>query len=104
MPSGQIRWLLEQFEFPYTLVYPQDIDAGNLKSKFDALIIPSGIVGQSSRGFGRGGDANARANVPAEFQHMLGSVTEQRSIPAIRDFLDQGGNVVRSEERRVGKE
>src|SRR5205807_3156159 len=50
MPSGQIRWLLEQFEFPYTLVYPQDIDAGNLKSKFDALIIPSGIVGQSSRG------------------------------------------------------
>jgi hypothetical protein len=94
MPSGQIRWLLEQFEFPYTLVYPQDIDGGNLKSKFDALIIPSGIVGQSSRGGGRGGDGNARATVPAEFQHMLGSITEQRSVPAIKEFLDQGGNVV----------
>ena len=94
MPSGQIRWLLEQFEFPYTLVYPQDIDGGNLKSKFDALIIPSGIVGQSSRGFGRGGDGNARATVPAEFQHMLGSITEQRSVPAIKEFLDQGGNVL----------
>ena len=94
MPSGQIRWLLEQFEFPYTVVYPQDIDAGNLKSKFDALIVPSGIVGQSSRGFGRGGEGNARPAVPAEYQHMLGSITEQRSIPAIKEFLDQGGNVV----------
>jgi hypothetical protein len=92
MPSGQIRWLLEQFEFPYTVVYPQDIDAGNLKAKFDALIVPSGIVGQSSRGGGRG--EGARANVPAEYQHMLGSITEQKSIPAIREFLDQGGNVV----------
>jgi hypothetical protein len=94
MPSGQIRWLLEQFEFPYTVVYPQDIDAGGLKSKFDALIVPSGIVGQSSRGGGRGGEGGARAIVPAEYQHMLGSITEQRSIPAIKEFLDQGGNVV----------
>jgi hypothetical protein len=92
MPSGQIRWLLEQFEFPYTVVYPRDIDAGNLKSKFDALIVPSGIVGQSSRGGGREG--GARAEVPAEYQHMLGSISEQRSIPAIKDFLEQGGNVV----------
>jgi hypothetical protein len=92
MPSGQIRWLLEQFEFPYTLVYPQDIDAGNLKSKFDALIIPSGIVGQSSRGGGRG--EGARPSVPAAYQHMLGSISEQRSIPAIKEFLEQGGNVV----------
>jgi len=93
MPSGQIRWLLEQFEFPYTVVYPQDIDAGNLKSKFDALIVPSGIVGQSSRGGGRG-EGGGRASVPPEYQHMLGSISEQRSIPAIKEFLDQGGNVV----------
>jgi hypothetical protein len=92
MPSGQIRWLLEQFEFPYTVVYPRDIDAGNLKSKFDAIIVPSGIVGQSSRGGGREG--GPRAEVPAEFQHMLGGISEQRSIPAIKDFLEQGGNVV----------
>jgi len=93
MPSGQIRWLLEQFEFPYTVVYPQDIDAGNLKTKYDALVIPSGLMGQSARGFG-GAGASARQDVPAEFQHMLGSLTEQRSVPAIKQFLDEGGNVV----------
>jgi hypothetical protein len=92
MPSGQIRWLLEQFEFPYTVVYPQDIDAGNLKSKYEALVIPSGLMGQSARGFG--GGAAARQDVPAEFQHMLGSLTEQRSVPAIKQFLEEGGNVV----------
>ncbi|MEO8945953.1 MAG: M14 metallopeptidase family protein, partial [Gemmatimonadaceae bacterium] len=42
MPSGQIRWLLEQFEFPYTLVYPQDIDSGALQGKYDAVILPTG--------------------------------------------------------------
>ncbi|PYP68972.1 MAG: hypothetical protein DMD26_00435, partial [Gemmatimonadetes bacterium] len=94
MPSGQIRWLLEQFEFPYTVVYPQDIDAGGLKAKFDALVLPSGLLGQGSRGGGGRGDAGSRAEVPAEYQRMLGSLGEQRSIPAIRDFLEQGGNVV----------
>ena len=93
MPSGQIRWLLEQFEFPYTVVYPQDIDAGNLKAKYDALVIPSGLIGQSARGFG-GREGGARPEVPPEYQHMLGSLTEQRSVPAIKQFLDQGGNVV----------
>src|SRR5205823_4750227 len=94
MPSGQIRWLLEQFEFPYTIVYPQDIDAGGLKTKFDALVLPSGLLGQSSRGGGRGGEGGGRAEVPAQYQRMVGSLSEQRSIPAIKDFLDQGGNVV----------
>ena len=30
MPSGWTRWILEQFEFPFTVVYPQTLDAGNL--------------------------------------------------------------------------
>ena len=32
MPSGGLRWLLEQFEFPFELVYPQTLDAGNLQA------------------------------------------------------------------------
>ena len=41
MPSGWTRWLLEQFEFPFEVVFPQTLDAGNLTSKFDVLIFPS---------------------------------------------------------------
>ena len=35
MPSGWTRWLFEKYEFPFEVVYPQALDAGNLKSKFD---------------------------------------------------------------------
>ena len=42
MPSGWTRFLLEQFEFPFEVVYPKTLDAGNLSSRFDVLIFPSG--------------------------------------------------------------
>ena len=37
MPSGWTRWLFEQYEFPFQVVYPQTLDAGDLKSKFDVI-------------------------------------------------------------------
>ncbi|MGI8507964.1 MAG: M14 family metallopeptidase [Gemmatimonadaceae bacterium] len=93
MPSGQIRWLLEQFEFPYTLVYPQDIDAGTLAKNFDAVILPSGAIlgeGASERGY----TAARERDIPAQYQHMTGRLTEQKSVPAIRQFLETGGTVL----------
>src|SRR5688572_15671675 len=49
MPSGWTRWILEQFEFPFTVVYPQDLDAGNLNAKYDALIFPDGAIPEVRR-------------------------------------------------------
>ena len=49
MPSGQMRWLMEQYELPFRVVYPQELDAGNLRAKFDVLIFPeSSIPGTAS--------------------------------------------------------
>ena len=42
--SGWIRWLLERYEFPFELVYPQTLDAPGLSSRFDVLILPSEAV------------------------------------------------------------
>ena len=102
MPSGWIRLQFENFEIPYTVVYPNDIDAGNLKSKFDVLVLPSGAqvrgaggatfaAGRGPGGGGRGGNA---APVPAEYEKMVGSLTPEASLPAIKQFLDDGGVVV----------
>ncbi len=52
MPSGWLRWILEQYEFPFEVVYPQTLDAGDLKSKFDVLVFTDGAF---SAGGGRGG-------------------------------------------------
>ena len=76
MPSGWTRWLLEQFEFPFEVVYPQTLDAGNLKSRFDVLIFTDGAMrrGAGGRG-GRGGVASVDpATVPEEYRGWLGRI------------------------------
>src|SRR5258708_33814340 len=49
MPSGWIRWLVEQYEFPFEVVYPQVLDAGNLKASYDVLIFPSETYSEGGR-------------------------------------------------------
>src|SRR5687767_175554 len=97
MPSGHTRWLLEQFEFPFNVVFSQEIDAGNLRQKYDVLVFVTGAIPSATGGGGgggRGGGGGAPANIPAEFQAMLGSVTSERTIPQIRRFLEEGGTVI----------
>jgi hypothetical protein len=100
MPSGHIRWLLEQYEMPYKLVFPQELDAGNLKSKYDVLIFPENSIPGTGNGGGRGGRGGGGgrggaggANVPAQFQAMTGSVSE-RTIAQLKQFVEQGGRLV----------
>src|SRR5690606_37463549 len=56
MPSGWTRWLLEQFEFPFEVVYPQRLNAGDLDDDFDVLVFVDGAIpGGGGGGFGGGG-------------------------------------------------
>jgi hypothetical protein len=93
MPSGHTRWLLEQFEFPFDVVYPATIDAGNLASKYDVIILPSGVV-PSRTGRGGGGFGQDSSNIPPEFRNRLGRYNTARTVPALRQFLEAGGVVV----------
>src|SRR5205823_9266552 len=72
--SGWIRWLLERYEFPFEVVYPTTLDAGNLNAKFDVLIFPSDAIPARDRAA-----SAAPANVPAEYRAHLGSVTIART-------------------------
>ena len=40
MDEGWTRWILERYEFPYTTLHNEDIQAGKLREKFDAIILP----------------------------------------------------------------
>jgi hypothetical protein len=99
MPSGWTRYLLEQFDFPYEVVFPKALDAGNLIAKYDVLLFPSDMIpaaltgGDSGRG-GRGGrGGQAPSDIPAEYQDQLGSISA-RTLAQLRAFLDDGGTIV----------
>jgi hypothetical protein len=98
MPSGHTRWLLEQFEFPFEVVYPATVDAGNLASKYDVIVLPSGAVpSRAGRGGGGGGGfgfALDTTTIPAEFRPTLGRFSAARTVPALKQFLEAGGTVV----------
>ena len=90
--SGWARFVLEQFEFPYEIVFPPTLDAGNLIGKFDVLILPDGAS------FAR---PNARAtprvtpeDVPAEYRDRVGGMTVAKTIPQLLEFLNAGGTIL----------
>ncbi|MFN0122260.1 MAG: M14 metallopeptidase family protein [Blastocatellia bacterium] len=103
MPSGWTRWILEQYECPYTVVYPQDLDAGNLISKFDVLLFVSGAIPAQRTGAGPGGGEGPTGDVPMfgreprpeeipqEFRGWLGNITPQKTMPQLLAFLEAGG-------------
>jgi hypothetical protein len=99
MPSGHTRWLLEQFEFPFEVVYPQTLDAGNLKEKFDVLVFVDGAIpeaggGGGGRGGGGGGGGGGNQNIPEEFRAMQGNITVDKTIPQLKAFLEAGGSII----------
>lgn len=97
MPSGWTRWLLEQYEFPFTVVYPQELDAGRLNAKYDALIFVDGAIPAVRSGGGRGGfggGAPDTASLPAEWRRTVGNVTAEKTVPALRQFTENGGMLI----------
>ncbi|MDH3734537.1 MAG: M14 family zinc carboxypeptidase, partial [Gemmatimonadota bacterium] len=99
MSSGWTRWMLEQYEFPFEVVYPQDLDAGNLRDRFDVLIFPDGAI-PAPRGAGGGGFGGFfgsppdPSTIPGEFRERLGSITPDVTIPALLAFVEAGGTLL----------
>jgi hypothetical protein len=97
MPSGWGRWILEQFEFPFEVVFPGTLNAGNLRDRFDVLVFVSGAIPAVNQGGGRGGfggGAPDPASIPEEYRDRLGQVTADETVPQLREFLEAGGHIV----------
>ena len=81
--EGWTRWLLEQYEFPFTTLHDADIKAGDLQKKFDILIIPSMDAGEIIDGYKKG-------RVPPAYEGGLGV----DGVARIRDFIEAGGTMI----------
>jgi hypothetical protein len=81
--EGWTRWLLEQFEFPYTSIYDADVRAGGLRSKLDVIVLPEASLSQMVMGLDEG-------TMPKEY---TGGITP-RGLLHFYEFTSEGGTLV----------
>ena len=97
MPSGWTRKILEDFGFEFEVVYAEEIAEGDLRDRFDVLILEDGAV-PSPDGDGSNGSNSAStldaSRVPQEYRDRIGSITATRGVPEILDFARAGGTVI----------
>ncbi len=83
MDEGWTRWVLEGWELPYRTVHDAEIRAGDLRARYDVIILPD--LSTSSIVEGR-----TPGTVPAEYEGGIGSV----GVKALRDFVKAGGTLI----------
>jgi hypothetical protein len=97
IPAGWITWLMEQYHYDYKIVYPQEIDAGNLRKKYDLIIFPTGAIpdtGKPKKSDYWFGKLPKPEELTAEFKPWLGRMSKDTSIPQLKTFLEAGGQIV----------
>ncbi len=98
IPSGWTRWIMEQFNYSFDIVYAKDIDTGDLRSKYDVIVFVEGAIpaisSQANENTNRGGNTPNPDSIPVEFRKRLGRITAAKSIPQLKIFLEEGGKIV----------
>ncbi len=81
--EGWTRWILEGYGFAPVTLRNDGIQAGRLRERFDAIILPDASAEQIRNGFGTG-------VVPGEYAGGLGTL----GAAALRDFVQSGGVLI----------
>ena len=96
MSSGWMRFVFEQFEFPYENVFAKDLDSADLNARYDVLILPddaSLAQTDTARGFEFRGQPPVE-RVPEEWRNRLGRITVAKTLPRLRAFVENGGTLL----------
>ena len=88
--EGWTRWVLEEFEFPYSRLSSKRIQQGNLNQDFDVIILPDARPPTLHAGYLQGALYNGGAEVPPEY---CGGI-EDEGARSLRSFVDEGGTIL----------
>ncbi len=97
MPSGWVRWILEQNSYDFDVVFAKEIDGGNLNEKYDVILFISGGIpsfGPETGGYGYGRSNVKESEIPSEYHKMVGSISVDKSIPQLKSFVENGGKIL----------
>lgn len=81
--EGWTRYMLEDFQFPYQQVHDADVRAGNLREKYDVIVLPDASYNSMLNGLRAGSE-------PPEY---TGGMT-QAGIDNLVTFVQAGGTLV----------
>jgi hypothetical protein len=81
--EGWSRWILENYDFAPLTLRNGDIQAGNLRDRLDAIIIPDASPETLRNGFGVG-------TIRGEFTGGIGAL----GVAALRNFVQEGGILI----------
>ncbi len=89
MTSGWMRWIFEQFEFPFEVVYPAALDAGQSGQPLRCAGVSRTARCRAPARGGRGGGVAVSVSpkpedIPEEYRNHLGRVTAEKTIPQLR--------------------
>ena len=83
MDEGWTRWLFDTFNMPYASLRDADVRAGNLRAKYDVIVLPSMRLREIVEG-------RAKDTAPAEFTGGIG----EGGVANLRRFVEEGGTLV----------
>ncbi|HEY0545591.1 MAG TPA: M14 family metallopeptidase, partial [Pyrinomonadaceae bacterium] len=81
--EGWTRWLFDTFNVPYESLLDRDMRGGNLRARFEVIILPSERAKNIIEG-------NAKGSYPEEF---TGGITSQ-GVENLRRFVEEGGTLI----------
>lgn len=81
--AGWTRYILENYEFPYKNIHDAEIRAGNLKSNYDVIIIPSSQPDTILNG-------HVKGTMPPKY---IGGITTS-GVRNLRKFAEDEGTIV----------
>jgi hypothetical protein len=92
MDEGWTRFLLEQFNVPYTSLFDPEVKKGGLIDHFDVIVLPDDATNviTGERVEPRGGARRPREDYPPEYRSGIGD----DGVKALNEFLEKGGTVV----------
>jgi hypothetical protein len=90
MDEGWTRFVLEQFEFPYTTLHDEDITRGRLASRYDVIILPHDSPAMISGEDEDVPPGRSPQVYPPQYMSGLG----EEGADALQKFVTDGGTVV----------
>jgi hypothetical protein len=97
--AGWMRWVMENYGFKYTMLFPKEIDAGDLHSKYDIIVFAPGAIPMAGFPIDNPqenfmGRMPKDPDIDPKYRSWTGVLSIGKSIPSLKKFAEDGGTII----------